>query len=46
MLWPQYKALNKALTEYLAESTAKIISEEIHRDMTEAQEIVQLLEVR
>ena len=46
VLWPQHEALNKALTEYLAEATAKIISEEVHRDMTEAQEIVQLLEVQ
>jgi hypothetical protein len=45
VLWPQHVALNKALTEYLAEATAKIISEEVHRDTTEAQEIVQLLEV-
>lgn len=44
VLWPQYQALSKALTEYLDEATAKIISEEVHRDTTEAQEIVQLLE--
>lgn len=44
VLWPQYQALSKALTAYLAQATAKIISEEVHRDTTEAQEIVQLLE--
>lgn len=44
VLWPQQEALSKALTEYLAEATAKIISEEVHRNTTEAQEIVQLLE--
>ncbi|MBP9692040.1 MAG: hypothetical protein KBD90_01765 [Alphaproteobacteria bacterium] len=44
VLWPQYEALNKALTEYLSETTVKIISEEVHRDTTEAQEIIQLLE--
>ena len=44
VLWPQYEALNKALTEYLQEATEKIISEEIYRDTTEAEEIVPLLE--
>lgn len=44
VLWPQYQALNKALTEYLHEATEKIISEEIYRDTTEAEEIVPLLE--
>ena len=44
VLWPQYEALRKELTEYLDTATAKIISEEVHRDTTEAQEIVQLLE--
>jgi tRNA nucleotidyltransferase (CCA-adding enzyme) len=44
ILWPHYQALSKELKQYLKEATAKIISEEIHRDTTEAQEIVQLLE--
>jgi len=43
VLWPQYQALNNALREYLAQATEKIISEEIHSDTTEAQEVVQLL---
>ncbi len=44
VLWPEYEALNEALTEYLHQATEKIISEEIYRDTTEAQEIVPLLE--
>lgn len=44
VLWPQYSALSKELSEYLDQATSKIISEEVHRDTTEAQEIVQLLE--
>jgi hypothetical protein len=44
VLWPHYQALNKELRAYLEQATEKIISEEIHRDTTEAQEIVQLLE--
>jgi len=43
VLWPQYQALSKELSAYLDQATAKIISEEVHRDTTEAQEIVQLL---
>ncbi len=44
VLWPQYEALSRELREYLDQATEKIISEEIHQDTTEAQEIVQLLE--
>lgn len=43
VLWPQYQALSKELMAYLEQATAKIISEEVHRDTTEAQEVVQLL---
>jgi hypothetical protein len=43
ILWPQYEALSKALQEYLEQATEKIISEEIHQDTTEAQEITQRL---
>lgn len=42
VLWPQYQALSKELKEYLDQATEKIISEEVHRDTTDAQEIVQL----
>ena len=44
VLWPHYQALNKELRAYLEQATEKIISEEVHRDTTEAQEVVQLLE--
>ncbi len=44
VLWPHYQALSKELQQYLDDATAKIISEEVHRDTTEAQEIVQLLQ--
>jgi hypothetical protein len=44
VLWPHYQALIKELQQYLDDATAKIISEEVHRDTTEAQEIVQLLQ--
>ena len=45
VLWPEYQALSKILYEYINQMTEKIITEEIHRDTTDAQEIaVQLLE--
>jgi hypothetical protein len=40
VLWPEYVALSEALTEYLHQATEKIISEEIYKDTTEAEEIV------
>jgi len=43
VLWPQHQALSKELTAYLHHATTKIISEEVHRDTTDAQEIVELL---
>jgi tRNA nucleotidyltransferase (CCA-adding enzyme) len=43
VLWPHYLAIEKELSKYLKEATEKIIAEEVHRDTTEAQEIVQLL---
>ena len=45
VLWPEYQALSKILYEYINQMTEKIITEEIHRDTTEAHEIaVPLLE--
>ena len=45
VLWPEYEALNSVLHEYINQITDKIITEEIHRDTTDAQEIaVPLLE--
>ncbi|OJW52788.1 MAG: hypothetical protein BGO67_10415 [Alphaproteobacteria bacterium 41-28] len=44
ILWPEFQALSKELSEYLAHATEKIIREEIHKDTTEAREVVELLE--
>jgi predicted SPOUT superfamily RNA methylase MTH1 len=45
VLWPEHEALNNVLREYINQMTEKIITEEIHCDTTEAQEIaIQLLE--
>ncbi|MBI4518697.1 MAG: hypothetical protein HY699_23115 [Deltaproteobacteria bacterium] len=39
VLWPEFQALNKALTEYLAAATERIIRDEVHRDTAEAEEV-------
>ena len=38
VLWPEFEQLNAALVEYLAEVTARIIREEVHREAGEAEE--------
>ncbi|MFO1081611.1 MAG: hypothetical protein U1E23_13410 [Reyranellaceae bacterium] len=38
VLMPEFKALNEALTSYLAEVTERLIREEIHGDTSEAAE--------
>lgn len=38
VLWPEFEALNEALTGYLAEVTARIIREEVHGETAEAEE--------
>jgi hypothetical protein len=40
VLWPEHHALDDVLCDYINEMTIKIITEEIHRDTTDAQEIV------
>lgn len=44
VLWPEFQALNKELSEYLANTTERIIKEEIHKDTAEAKEVIELLE--
>lgn len=39
VLWPQYKQLSNELNKYLDKATERIISEEIHQDTSDAQEI-------
>ena len=46
VLWPEFKQLNAALVEYLAEVTARIIREEVHREAGEAEERPDPLGVR
>lgn len=43
VLWPEFQELNKALTQYLNEVTTRIIREEVHRDTSEATEVMQPL---
>ncbi len=37
-LWPEYQSLNKVLTTFLNETTQRIIRENIHKDVREADE--------
>lgn len=39
VLWPEFRALHDALSEYLNEATDRIIREEVHRDTAEATEV-------
>jgi hypothetical protein len=39
VLWPEFQELSSALTTYLAEITEKLIREEVHGEMREAEEI-------
>ena len=39
VLWPEFNALNTALAAFLAETTTRIIREEVNRDTREAEEV-------
>jgi len=39
VLWPEFGQINKALSEYLAEVTDKVIREEVFREAGEADEV-------
>ena len=41
VLWPEFVELDVALTEYLAEMTAKIIREEVYGETAEADEVAE-----
>jgi hypothetical protein len=38
LLWPEFQQLSAALTDYLSEVTARVIREEVHGDVREAEE--------
>jgi hypothetical protein len=38
VLWPEFQALNAALTDYLNEVTTRVIRDAVHRDTSEAAE--------
>ena len=43
VLWPEFQELNGALMQYMNDVTDRVIREEVHRDTSEATEIVQAL---
>jgi tRNA nucleotidyltransferase (CCA-adding enzyme) len=38
LLWPEFQQLSAALTDYLSEVTARVIREEVHGDVRDAEE--------
>ena len=46
VLWPEFQELNNALTQYLTDVTDHVIREEVHRDTSEAPEMVQALPLK
>lgn len=46
VLWPEFQELNNALTQYLTDVTDHVIREEVHRDTSEATEMVQALPLK
>lgn len=45
VLWPEFKALNGALVEYLSSATEKIIREEIHANAKNATVVDEVMEL-
>jgi hypothetical protein len=39
-LWPEFKAINAALLEYLSEITERVIREEVYRDTRDVDEVM------
>jgi hypothetical protein len=39
VLWPEFQQLDEALRHYLSEITARIIRDEVHKDVSEAAEV-------
>ena len=39
VLWPEFQELDEALRRYLSEVTARIIRDEVHKDVSEATEV-------
>jgi hypothetical protein len=46
VLWPEFQELNGALMQYLNDVTDRVIREEVHRDTSEATEMVQALSLK
>ena len=44
-LWPEFKELSSLLQEYLTEVTDRLISSEIHKDTSEAEEVPEALQL-
>jgi hypothetical protein len=45
-LWPEFKELNAILVDYLSSVTARVIREEVHSDVSDAEEVAETLRLR
>jgi hypothetical protein len=41
VLWPEFKEINGILVEYLSSQTARVIREEVHSDVSDAEEVAE-----
>ena len=46
VLWPEFKELNAILADYLSSITARVIREEVHSDVSDAEEVAETLRLR
>ena len=46
MLWPEFKEINAILVEYLSSMTARVIREEVHSDVSDADEMAETPRLR
>jgi hypothetical protein len=46
VLWPEFKELNAILADYLSSITARVIREEVHSDVSDAEEVAESLQLR
>jgi hypothetical protein len=46
VLWPEFRELNAILADYLSSVTARVIREEVHSDVSDAEEVAEALRLR
>ena len=46
VLWPEFREINAILVDYLSAQTARVIREEFHSDVSDAEEVAEGLRLR